>query len=106
MAKKSEKEHAAAAMSTPGLAIKEADGATHDGTVISVTRDKLDMTNKEGIEHSHALTADAKLTLDGEACTVADLKPGTKNRVTLQRDAPNAAIRVEAIDKNPEFASL
>ena len=74
--------------------------------MVSITGDNLVMTNKEGIEHSHAMTADAKLTLDGKACTVADLKPGTKIRVTLQRDTPHAAIRVEAIDKNPEFASL
>jgi hypothetical protein len=104
--KKSEKEQAAVAASTPELATKEADNATHDGTVIRITGDELVMTNKEGIEHSHALTADAKLTLDGKACTVADLKPGTKIRVTLQHDAPHAAIRVEAIDKNLEFVSL
>jgi hypothetical protein len=106
VAKKSEKEHAAVAVNPPGLAAKEADNATHDGTVVSITSDKLVMTNKEGIEHSHALTADAKLTLDGKTCTVADLKPGTRIRVTLQSDAPHAAIRVEAIDKNPEFVSL
>ncbi len=64
------------------------------------------MANKEGIEDSHALTADAKLTLDGKTCTAADLKPGTKIRVTLQNDAPHAAIGVEGIEKNPEFASL
>jgi hypothetical protein len=106
VAKKSEQEHAAAAASTPGLATKEADNATHDGTVVSITGDKLVMANKEGIEHSHALTADAKLTLDGKTCTPVDLKPGTRIRVTLQSDAPHAAVRVEAIDKNPEFASL
>ncbi len=106
IAKKSEKEHAAVAVRTPGLAAKETDNATHDGTVVSITSDKLVMTNREGIEHSHALTTDAKLTLDGKTCTAADLKPGTKIRVTLQSDAPHAAIRVEAIDKNLEFASL
>ena len=74
--------------------------------MVSITADKLVMTNKEGLEHSHALTADAKLTLDGNACTAADLKPGTRIRVTLQNEAPRAAIRVEAIDTNPEFASL
>ncbi len=52
------------------------------------------------------MTADAKLTLDGKTCTAADLKPGTKIRVTLQSDEPHVAICVEAIDKNPEFASL
>ncbi len=51
------------------------------------------------MEHSHALTADVKLTLDGKTCTATDLKPGTKIRVTLQSDEPHAAIRVEAIDR-------
>ena len=74
--------------------------------MVSITADKLVMTNKEGLEHSHALTADAKLTLDGNACTAADLKPGTSIRVTLESEAPRAAIRVEAIDKNSAFASL
>ena len=105
--KSSEKEQAAVAASTPGPATEDADSATtHDGTVISIDDDELVMTNDEGIEHSHALTAHAKLTLDGKACTVADLNPGTKIRVTLQRDAPHAAIHVEAIDKNLEFVSL
>jgi hypothetical protein len=105
VAKNSEKEHAAVAVTSPKLATREADIATHDGTVVSITGDKLVMTNMEGIEHSHALMADAKLTLDGRACTAADLKPRTRIRVTLQSDAPHAAIRVEAIDKNPKFAS-
>jgi hypothetical protein len=106
VAKKSEKEHAAVAASTPGLAAKEANYATHDGKMVSITGDKLVMTNKAGIEHSHTLSADAKLTLDGKDCTATDLKPGTRIRVTLQSDAPHAAIRVEAIEKNPEFASI
>lgn len=106
VAKKTEKEVAAVAVSTPGLATKAAESATHEGTVISITSDKLVMTSKEGAEHSHALTADAKLTLDGKACKAIDLKPGTKIRVTLQSNAPHAAIRVEAIDKNLGFVSL
>ena len=107
MAKKSEKEHAAAAMSTPGLATKEAESATHDGTVISVTGDKLVMTNMEGLEHSHALTADAKLTLDGETCTVADLKPRTKIRVTLhatRRSASRRSTRIRSSRASEEVS--
>jgi hypothetical protein len=74
--------------------------------MVSITGDKLMMTNKEGIEHSHALSAGAKLTLDGKARMAADLKPGTRIRVTLQSDAPHAAIRVEGIEKDPKFTSL
>jgi hypothetical protein len=106
VAKKSGKEHAAVVAGTPGPAANETDIATHDGTLVSITGANLVMTNKAGIEHSHALTADAKLTLDRKTCTAADLKPGMKIRVTLQSDAPHAAIHIEAIDKNSEFASL
>jgi hypothetical protein len=90
----------------PSLAATETNATTHDGTLVSIIGDKLTMTNDEGREHSHALTADAMLTLDGKSCTAANLKQGTRIRVTLQNEAPHAAIRVEAIDKNPQFASL
>jgi hypothetical protein len=103
---KSEPDQAAVTTSAPGLVPENADHATHDGTVVRITADQLVMTNQQGIEHSLALTADARLTLDGKACTAADLKPGTKIRVTRQSAAPRAAIRVEALDKNLEFASL
>ena len=91
------------AMSAPALA-KEA-CATHDGKVVSITAEKLVMTNAEGQEHSHALTADAKLTLDGTACTAADLKPGTRIRVTTQGADKSVVSRIEGLDKNPEFAA-
>ena len=78
----------------------------HDGKLVSIFGNKLVMTNKNGKEHSHTLTADVKLTLDGKACQAADLKPGTKIRVTTENDQPHAATRIEAIDKNQDFASL
>ena len=85
---------------------KKADEATHDGKVVSITGDKLVMTSTEGQEHSHTLTADAKLTLDGNACQAADLKPGTRIRVTTQGADKSAANRIEGLDKNLDFASL
>ena len=78
----------------------------HDGKLVSISGTKLVMTNKDGKEHSHTLTADAKLTLDGKACQAADLKAGTRIRVSLEHEKPNAATRIEAIDKNQDFASL
>jgi len=85
---------------------KEAEQVTHDGKVVSITDNKLVMTSKEGGEHSHTLTADAKLTLDGKACKAADLKPGTRIRVTTQGADKSAANRIEGLDKNQDFASL
>ncbi len=79
--------------------------ATHDGTLVSVTADKLVMTSLDGKEHSHMLVADAKLSLDGKTCPWANLKPGTKIRVTTQGADQATATRIEAIDKNLAFAS-
>lgn len=74
-----------------------------DGTVVSVSADKLTMTNKEGKEHSHALAANVKVTCDGKACTVADLRAGMRIRVTADTTERQAATRIEALDTNPDF---
>lgn len=76
-----------------------------DGTVVSVTGDKLTITNNEGKEHSHTLAADVKVTCDGKDCKAADLKAGMRVRVTTNETAPHAASRLEAIDKDAAFAS-
>lgn len=76
---------------------------THDGKVVSMTNGKLVMTDKDGKEHSHAVSADAKLTLDGKACKAQDLKAGLKIRVTTMTDQA-VAIAIEAIDQNADFA--
>ncbi|MCA9120447.1 MAG: hypothetical protein H6822_09535 [Planctomycetaceae bacterium] len=82
---------------------KEAQEATHVGKVVSITGNKLVMTSKEGKEHSHALTAAAKVTCDGKACKAEDLKAGTKIRVTTQANDANLVTRIEAIDMNKSF---
>lgn len=84
----------------------QAEQAMHDGNVVSITGNKLVMTSKEGQEHSHTLTADAKLTLDGKACNADDLKPGTRIRVTTQGSDKSVANRIEGLDKNLDFASF
>ena len=87
------------------LAAQAAEPVTHDGKVVSITGEKLVMTGKDGKEHSHALTAEAKLTLDGKACLAADLKAGTRIRVTTQGADNSVVSRIEGLDKNPDFAS-
>ena len=78
----------------------------HDGKVVSITGDKLVMTGMKGKEErTCTLTAKVKVTCDGKVCKSSDLKPGMKIRVTAQSDDPQLAARVEAIDKNLEFAS-
>ena len=75
------------------LAAQAAEPNTHEGKVVSITGEKLVMTGKDGKEHSHALTTDAKLTLDGKACKAADLKAGTRIRVTTQGEGNSVANR-------------
>lgn len=74
-----------------------------DGTVVSVSADKLTMTNKDEKEHSHTLAANVKVTCDGKACKAADLKPGMRIRVTSENAEPHAATRIEALDNNRDF---
>lgn len=85
------------------LAAKDAEPGTHDGKLVSMTGNKLVMTGKDGQEHSHTVTADAKVCCDGKDCKSADLKPGMKIRVTLATDKPNTVTRVQALDKKFEF---
>ncbi len=76
---------------------------TMDGKVVSITPDKLTMSEKDGKEHSHTLAANVKVTCDGKACTVADLKKGMRIRVTTDAKDNHAADRIEALDNNRDF---
>ena len=56
---------------------------THEGTVVSVAENKLVMTDKEGKgEHTHMIDAATKVTLDGKAAKITDLKKGDSIKVT------------------------
>ena len=95
-------------MSAPAFAAKETAEATHDGKVVSITHEKLVMTNKHNTdskEHSHKLSSDAKVTLDGKACKAEDLKAGMKIRVTTKTGDAKVATHIEAIDKHEMFAN-
>lgn len=66
---------------------------SHEGKVVSVAegKDKADgklvMTDNEGKnEHSHMISASVKITLDGKAAKLMDLKKGDHIKVT-QDDA-------------------
>lgn len=87
------------------FASEDAKMATHDGTVVSITSTKLVMATKDGKEHSHVLAKDSKVTLDGKDCKPADLKAGTKIRVTTNSTDTKAATHIEAIEANKLFAN-
>ncbi len=77
---------------------------THDGKVVSIKGDKLVMSNPDGKEHSHTVAADAKVCCDGTSCHTADLKVGSRIRVTSSPDDKHTATKIESLDKNAEFA--
>jgi hypothetical protein len=83
-------------------------GNTHEGTVVSVTGNKLSMRGKgkdgqEGKEHEHTLSATAKVTIDGKSGQLTDLKPGQKIRVTMDKTDKTMVSRVEALDQGKSF---
>ena len=77
---------------------------TFDGNIVSVTGDKLVMKSHEGKECSHTLAKDAKLTRDGMRCNAADLKVGSRSRVTTKKDDRNVVTGIESLEKHAEFA--
>ena len=48
--------------------------------------------------------ADAKVCCDGTSCHTADLKVGSRIRVTSSPDDKHTATKIESLDKNAEFA--
>jgi len=65
---------------------------THDGKVVSTDDGKLTMTDAEGKEHTHTVSAKATITCDGKKCKLEDLKKGTKIRVTTKKGDPKVAL--------------
>lgn len=88
------------------FAADDAKEASHKGKVVSITSTQLVMTSKGGPEHTHALTAATKLTLDGVACKAEDIKAGERVRVTTHTTGDKVAVMaVEALHKNHMFAN-
>lgn len=77
---------------------------THEGAVVSSTSSELVMTDSDGNEHSHTVTADTSITCDGKVCKAADLKSKMKIRVTTKKLNEGPVTVIEAIDKNADFA--
>jgi hypothetical protein len=79
---------------------------THDDKVVSVAGDKLTTTcSVSGKDHCHTVAKDAKVTCDGKPSKLADLKAGTKVRVTTKKDDENVATAVESGKNIPAMAS-
>jgi len=81
---------------------------SHEGTIVSVAKDKIVMkgTGADKKEHTHTLAKNAKITCDGKECVLSDLKPGLRVRVSTPRDNAEIAVRIEALDKMRDFSNL
>src|ERR1700730_4314139 len=77
---------------------------SHEGTVVSVDATGMKLVMKtsgnDAKEMTHTIADNAKITCDGKACKLDDLKAGQKIRVTTKKDNAEMAVRVEALDKN------
>jgi hypothetical protein len=68
---------------------------THEGMVVKAGDGKLVMTTKdEKTAHTMDVGKDAKITLDGKACKLEDLKEGMTVKVTT--DDKDAAVAIDA----------
>ncbi len=66
----------------------------HKGKVVKAGDGKLTMTFKgDTKKHTHDVVKDAKITLDGKAARLKDLKEGFHVKVTM--DAKHAITRIE-----------
>ena len=71
------------------------DSKTHDGLVVSVSEEKLVMTDKDGKgEHDHEIGKTAKITLNGKAAKLADLKKGDK--IVVHQNKKDVVVKVVA----------
>jgi hypothetical protein len=75
---------------------KEPSAKSHSGKVVSVAGDKLTSTCAKGQEHHHTVAKDAKVTCDGKACKLSDLKAGTAIRMTTCKDDENKLTAIES----------
>jgi hypothetical protein len=85
------------AWAVPAFADEEKPG-THEGKVLKVEGDKLTMTDKDGKNpHTHAVPADAKITLDGKEVKLEDLKAGSPVKVTTEKKGEKiSVVKIEA----------
>lgn len=75
-----------------------------EGKFVSAVDEKLVMTNLDGKERSLSLPSDAVLWLDGKPCKLADLKAGTRVRITTRDAFSLVATKIEGLKADRDFA--
>ena len=69
---------------------------THNGKFVSFNGKKLVSTCSEGKIHTHNVAPNAIVIFDGTVCQSAELKPGTKIRLTIGADKKPLVTEIEA----------
>lgn len=70
---------------------------THHGHVVKVADGKLTMAGEDKKEATHPVAKDAKITIDGKAAKLEDLKPHTHVKVTLhEHGGKHEVTKIEA----------
>lgn len=75
-------------------------GETHSGTLVIVREGQLTASTEAGEQHSHRITDETKITINGEQAQVEDLREGDRIQVTLGEDNVATAIAVTR-DRTP-----
>src|SRR5262245_3123746 len=86
---------------------EEEKGISRDGTVVSFDGKKLVMKDNNNKEQTFNISDTTILMLDGKKADVATfkaLKEGTKVRVTCDKADDTKVLKIEALDKNPDFS--
>jgi len=69
------------------------------GTVSTTADGQITVTDKDGKDHALSVAKDAKITCDGSACALKDLKKGTAVTVTLAANDKTMAQQIDAKTK-------
>lgn len=84
-----------------GVSADDKDQKVHEGKVVKVDEGKLTMADKDGKnEHTHIVPATAKISCNGKACKLQDLKKDFPVRVTTTTGADQRVLKVEARSKD------
>jgi len=82
----------------------QAGGDIHEGTVVSFSNGKLEMTDPEHGKHSHQLAPDTKVFIDGQPAKAEDLKADMKIKVTNKKGDQQTITRIDAQSKGKNEA--
>jgi hypothetical protein len=77
----------------------QASSDAHEGTFLSFSNGKLEMTNPEHGKHSHQLSPDTKVFIDGQPAKAEDLKADMKLKITTDKSDPQRVTRIDAHSK-------